>query len=113
VIAAGASFVARWTTYHPRQITATLKKAIQKKGFSFLEVITQCPVQFGKKTGSGSSVQMMRKYKEKAISVKEAAKLSEEELQERIVVGELVNKEKPEMVEEIMKMKAKAYGVKE
>src|SRR4030042_7101413 len=58
VIAAGASFVARWTTYQPRQLTATIKKAIRKKGFSFLEASTPCPVQFGKKTGSGSAVQM-------------------------------------------------------
>jgi 2-oxoglutarate ferredoxin oxidoreductase subunit beta len=112
VMAAGASFVSRWTTYQPRQITATLKKAIQKKGFSFLEVITQCPVQFGKKTGSGSSVQMFREYKEKSISVKEAVKFSEEELRGKIVVGELVNTEKPEMVEEIMKIKEKASGEK-
>jgi len=105
VIAAGASFVARWTTFHPRQLTASIKKAIQKKGFSFIEVITQCPVQFGKKTGAGSAVQMMREYKERAISVKEAAKLSEEERAKRIVVGELLDKAKPEMVEEIEKIK--------
>lgn len=110
VIAAGASFVARWTTYQPRQLTATIKKAIQKKGFSFIEVITQCPVQFGRKTGSGSAVQMMKEYKEKSISPKEASKLSEEKLQGRIVVGELVDKVKPEMVEEIMKMKKRASG---
>jgi 2-oxoglutarate ferredoxin oxidoreductase subunit beta len=110
VIAAGASFVARWTTYQPRQLTATIKKAIQKKGFSFIEVITQCPVQFGRKTGSGSAVQMMKEYKEKSISPKEASKLSEEKLQGRIVVGELVDKAKPEMVEEIMKMKKRASG---
>lgn len=110
VIAAGASFVARWTTYQPRQLTATIKTAIQKKGFSFIEVITQCPVQYGRKTGSGSAVQMMREYKEKSISVKEAAKLSEEKLQGRIVVGELADKVKPEMVEEIMKMKKRASG---
>ncbi len=110
VIAAGASFVARWTTYQPRQLTATLKKAIQKKGFSFIEVITQCPVQFGRKTGSGSAVQMMKEYKEKSITVREAAKLSEEKLQGRIVVGELIDKTKPEMVEEIMKMKKRASG---
>jgi 2-oxoglutarate ferredoxin oxidoreductase subunit beta len=113
VMAAGASFVARWTTYHPRQITATLKKAIRKKGFSFLEVITQCPVQFGRKTGSGSSVEMLREYKEKAISLKEAAKLPEEQLQGRIVVGELLDKEKPAMMEEIGKMKGKAAGAQE
>lgn len=108
VIAAGASFVARWTTFHPRQLTGSIKKAIQKRGFSFIEVITQCPVQFGKKTGAGSAVQMLREYKEKAISVREAAKLSAEELAARIIVGELVDKAKPEMVEEIEKIKERA-----
>lgn len=110
VIAAGASFVARWTTYHPRQLTASIKKAIRKKGFSFIEVITQCPVQYGRKTGSGSAVQMLREYKEKAVPVKEAARRSKEDLQDRIVVGELIDKEKPEMVEEIMKMKKRSSG---
>jgi 2-oxoglutarate ferredoxin oxidoreductase subunit beta len=112
VIAAGASFVARWTTFHPRQMTATIKKAIRKKGFSFIEVITQCPVQFGRKTGAGSSVQMLREYKEKSIFVKEAVKLSEGKLGQKIVVGELVDKDMPEMVEEIMKIKEKASGEK-
>ncbi len=110
VMAAGASFVARWTTYHPRQITSTLKKAIRKKGFSFLEVITQCPVQFGRKTGSGSAVQMLLEYKAKAIPFKEAAGLSEEELQGRILVGELLDRDRPAMIEEIGKMQAKASG---
>jgi len=110
VIAAGASFVARWTTYQSRQLTATIKKAIRKKGFSFIEAITQCPVQFGKKTGSGSAVQMMKEYKEKSVPVKEASTLAEEELQGKIVVGELIDKDKPEMVEEIMKMKKRALG---
>jgi 2-oxoglutarate ferredoxin oxidoreductase subunit beta len=112
VIAAGASFVARWTTHHARQLTASLKKAMQRRGFSFIEVITQCPVQFGKKTGSGSSVQMMREYKEKSILAKEAEKLSEAELPGKIVVGELVLKDMPEMIEEIGKMKQKASGEK-
>jgi 2-oxoglutarate ferredoxin oxidoreductase subunit beta len=112
VIAAGASFVARWTTHHARQLTASIKKAIQKKGFSFIEVITQCPVQYGRKTGSGSAVQMMQEYQEKSIPVKEAAKLSKEEIGGRIVVGELVDKEVPEMLEEISKMKKKVLGEK-
>jgi 2-oxoglutarate/2-oxoacid ferredoxin oxidoreductase subunit beta len=112
VIAAGASFVARWTTHHARQLTASLKKAMQRKGFSFIEVITQCPVQFGKKTGSGSSVQMMREYKEKSILAKEAEKLGEAELPGKIVVGELVLKDMPEMIEEIGKMKQRASGEK-
>ncbi len=110
VIAAGASFVARWTTHHARQLTGSLKKAMQRKGFSFIEVITQCPVQYGKKTGSGSAVQMMREYKEKSILIKDAEKLDEKDLQGRIVVGEFVNRELPEMVEEIRKIKERAAG---
>lgn len=112
VIAAGASFVARWTTYQPRQLTASIRKAIQKKGFSFIEVITQCPVQYGRKTGSGSAVEMLKEYKDRSIPVKEAARLSEEELEGKIVVGELVDQEKPEMVAEIQRMKNRVSGEK-
>jgi len=112
VIAAGASFVARWTTHHARQLTASLKKAMERKGFSFIEVITQCPVQYGKKTGSGSAVKMLREYKENSIPVKDAEKLGEEDLRGKIVVGEFVNRDLPEMVEEIRKMKERAAGEK-
>jgi len=112
VMAAGASFVARWTTYHPRQLTASIKKAIQKKGFSFIEVITQCPVQFGRKTGSGSAVEMLKEYKGRSISVKEAAKLTEEEIRGRIVVGELRDKDVPEMLSEINKIKERVLKEK-
>lgn len=110
VIAAGATFVARWTAAHPRQLTQSIKKAIQKKGFSFIEVFSQCPVQFGRKTGLGSAVQMMEDYKKRAITQKEAEKLSPEELKGRVVVGELVDIEKPQMLEEVKRMKNKAAG---
>ena len=48
IAAAGASFVARWTTYHPRQMTRSVKKGIQKKGFALIEAVSQCPVQYGR-----------------------------------------------------------------
>jgi 2-oxoglutarate ferredoxin oxidoreductase subunit beta len=110
VMAAGASFVACWTTAHPKQLTNSIKKAIQKKGFAFIEVFSQCPIQFGRKTGVGSAVEMLEDYKNRSISSKEAAKLSDEELKDRIVVGELVDMEKPEMLEEVKKMMDKARG---
>jgi len=110
VMAAGASFVACWTAAHPKQLTNSIKKAIQKKGFAFIEVFSQCPIQFGRKTGVGSAVEMLENYKNRSISSKEAAKLSDEELKDRIVVGELVDVEKPEMLEEVKKMMDKARG---
>jgi len=110
VMAAGASFVACWTTAHPRQLTNSIKKAIQKKGFAFIEVFSQCPIQLGRKMGIGNAVQMLEDYKKRSILVKEAEKLSPEELNGRIVVGELADLDKPEMLEEVGKMKRRASG---
>ena len=100
VAAAGAPFVARWTTYHPRQMTRSLKKALQKKGFSLIEVITQCPVQFGRVSKLGSAVNMLKHFKENSVSVKKAQDLSPAELAGKIVVGEFVDMEKAELSEE-------------
>jgi len=49
VAAAGASYVARWTTAHVYQLIESIKKALMTKGFSLVEVISQCPVQFGRR----------------------------------------------------------------
>jgi 2-oxoglutarate ferredoxin oxidoreductase subunit beta len=108
VISAGASFVARWTTVQARELTRSIIKAIQKKGFAFIEVFSQCPVQYGRKSGLNGSVQMMEDFRQRSIRVKKAAGLTEAELNNKIVVGELVDIEKPEMMEEIERMKAKA-----
>ncbi len=43
--AAGATYVARWTTYHVVQLTQSIKEALQHRGFSFIEVLSQCPTQ--------------------------------------------------------------------
>jgi 2-oxoglutarate ferredoxin oxidoreductase subunit beta len=107
---AGASFVARWTTYHPRQMEKTIKKAIQKKGFAFVEVLSQCPVEFGRKTGMGNSVQMLEWYKTKSVTLARAQGMKPEELRDRIVVGEFVDLDKPELIETLAAVRAKAMA---
>ena len=107
---AGASFIARWTTYHPRQLVKTAKKAIQKKGFAFVEVLSQCPVEFGRKTGIGNAVQMLDWYKTKSVTVTRAKDMSPEELRDRIVVGEFVDIEKPELMETLARIREKAMA---
>jgi 2-oxoglutarate ferredoxin oxidoreductase subunit beta len=42
--AAGAIYVARWTTAHSMEIIKSIKKGIQKKGLAFIEILSQCPV---------------------------------------------------------------------
>ena len=40
---AGASYVARWTTFYVNEIIATIKEALVHPGFAFIEIISQCP----------------------------------------------------------------------
>lgn len=47
-MSAGATFCARWTVAHPNQLKKTMKEGILHKGFSFVEVLSICPVQAGK-----------------------------------------------------------------
>ncbi|MBF0468645.1 MAG: 2-oxoacid:ferredoxin oxidoreductase subunit beta [Desulfamplus sp.] len=58
-IAAGASFVARSTAYHVLESIDILKKAIQHKGFSVVEILSQCPTYYGRKNKEGDAVSMM------------------------------------------------------
>lgn len=45
VKAAGATYVARWSTYHIRELRKSIKDAISNNGFSFIEVLSQCPTR--------------------------------------------------------------------
>ena len=105
ISSAGASYVARSTTYHARGLTRSIKKAMQKKGFAFIEVISQCPLHYGRRAGVGNAVAMMKGYKEDSLSVKKALSLNEEELKNKIVVGELVDKDFPELTDQIQKLR--------
>jgi 2-oxoglutarate ferredoxin oxidoreductase subunit beta len=100
VTAAGASYVARWTTYHPRQMTRSIKRAIQRKGFALVEAISQCPVQFGRAARLGKAVDMLTHFKNKSVRIEKVKDLAEENLKDRIVVGEFVNVEKAELASE-------------
>lgn len=107
-IAAGAAYVARWTTYHARQLKNSIQRAIQKKAFSFIEVISQCPVQFGSRTKAGNAAAMMRGYKKNSMNIKKVKDLNEDELKGKIIVGEFVDRQEPELCEEMEKMMERA-----
>jgi 2-oxoglutarate ferredoxin oxidoreductase subunit beta len=105
VAAAGAPYVARWTTYHPRQMTRSITKALQKNGFALVEAISQCPVQFGRAAKLGKAIDMLKYYKSKSVNWKRARDLGEGESSGRIIVGEFVNMEKPELASQWTRLK--------
>ncbi|MEM2722423.1 MAG: thiamine pyrophosphate-dependent enzyme, partial [Thermoplasmata archaeon] len=69
IAAAGANYVARWTTAHPNQLVKSIKEAMLTKGFSFIEVVSQCPVNFGRRNRMGDPVFHLRWIKDHSIPV--------------------------------------------
>jgi 2-oxoglutarate ferredoxin oxidoreductase subunit beta len=54
--ASGASFVARWTVLHARQLDWTLRKALQRPGFSFVEIIAPCSTAYSRWNPDGKGL---------------------------------------------------------
>jgi len=106
VAAAGAAYVARWTAYHPRQLTRSIKKGIQKKGFALIEAVSQCPVQYGRVSKLGKAVDMLKHFKKASLRIDKAAKLKPEELAGRIVVGEFADLDKAELTAEWARLRS-------
>lgn len=104
-IASGASFVARTTTYHVQQMVDIIRKAILHKGFSVVEILSQCPTYFGRKNKAGNAVDMLESYKTNTTSIGSKAKKENPELIER---GIFVQKEIPEYCNEYNKIIKKA-----
>jgi len=106
--AAGASYVARGTVYNVRQSTSLIKKALDKKGFSVVEIISDCPVSYGKMNKMKSPVDMLKWIKDKTVSKKVWEALSEEEKEGKFVTGEFINIDRMDYTERYKEIIKKA-----
>jgi len=97
--AAGAVFVARGTVYHVIELDGLIRQAMEKKGFSVVEVMSPCPTNYGRANRLGGAVEMMKGLRDGSVNAAQAAKLSPEELKGRIVRGVLADREAPEYTE--------------
>ena len=91
--AAGASFVARSTVYHVRELEKYIKQAIDKDGFSLVEATSYCHTTIGRINRWGTAPDMMRRLKEQSISMKQAEGMSAEGKREKIVRGVFVDRD--------------------
>jgi 2-oxoglutarate ferredoxin oxidoreductase subunit beta len=108
VVAAGASFVARSTTYHANNLGRIIEKAIRKKGFSVVEVITPCPTYYGKINKKGRAKDMLLNQKNQSVPIEKAKTMSAEELEGKIVTGIIIDRELPEYISTYDKIIAQA-----
>lgn len=100
-MAAGAAYAARWTTAQPRELKESIKKALQLRGFRFIEAVTQCPVGYGRRAGFNDAAEILKSFREMVVSVEESGKLSAEELDLRIVTGEFYGRVRPTLGEAV------------
>jgi 2-oxoglutarate ferredoxin oxidoreductase subunit beta len=95
--AAGATYVARGTAGHIRQMEKLIKHGVEHTGFSFVEAVVPCPTEYGRRNTTSSAVKMLEDERARSISKAAAAKLTPQELAGKIVSGVLFqDKEAPE-----------------
>ena len=105
--AAGASFVARTTTYHVQDMANIIRQAIVHEGFSVVEVLSQCPTYFGRKNKLGSAADMMRWFKDNTAPAGSKKLETDPGLIER---GIILQKDMPEYCQEYDKIILRAQA---
>jgi len=91
VLGAGAPYAARFAVTQPVSLIKAIKSCLTTTGFTFIEVLSPCPTQFGRRNRYESPADMMNLLMERCISKDEAARMSVEQLKDRIVTGEFTN----------------------
>ena len=114
VAASGATYVARWTVLHLRELEGSIAEALIKPGFSFIEVLTPCPPVYGRRNKLPRGLDEMRSYQERSI-VRDGADPKDVELSldGPIVVGKFVDIERPTLWDSYQQMLDRANKQKQ
>jgi len=93
--ASGATYVARWTMLHTRDLTQSIGEALARRGFSFIEVLAPCPTGYGRRNRQ-KPIDSLKLYQERAI-VKNGANPAEVilDFKQGITLGKFVEYDKP------------------
>jgi 2-oxoglutarate ferredoxin oxidoreductase subunit beta len=96
----GATYVARWTCLHVRQLTKAIGEGLKRKGFRVIEVIAPCPTLYARLNKLGGGLDLMRFYHDDA-EIRHGADTREVDIayQQRIVCGRFVDEERPTFIE--------------
>ncbi len=107
-VAAGASFVARGTVYHAAQLDKLIEKGIRKNGFSVVEVMSNCHVQFGRRNNMADPVTMLNWLHDHAITGAKGSSMPPDSIDDKFTIGILADVDKPDYIKEYGKIREKA-----
>lgn len=102
VAAAGANYVSRWTTLHIRLLKDDILASFSRPGFNFIEVLSPCPVGFGKSNQIPDGLEEMELYRELCVLIQNGENVVLDVLgidlraKKPIYIGEFVNRDRPE-----------------
>ncbi len=91
VASAGARYVARYAVVQPLLLQRAIQKGLKKRGFSFIEALSPCPTQFGRRNKMGDAAEVLKGLQASLVSRKDVSKMSQEELRDKVVYGEFVD----------------------
>ncbi len=94
------------------RLRRSMVEALHHKGFAFVEIVSPCPVYYGRRNRLGEAIDELRYYREHT-TVQNDAELEELdlELNKDIVVGKFVDEDRPtylDVVQETLVPKALA-----
>jgi len=93
---AGASYVARITAFHSKQVTRYVQQGMENKGFSVIEVMVPCHTTYGRRNKYRDPVTMFEELKTMTVTEKAAEKMTPEELEGKTRIGVFVNNPRPD-----------------
>ncbi|MDD3500889.1 MAG: 2-oxoacid:ferredoxin oxidoreductase subunit beta [Candidatus Cloacimonetes bacterium] len=112
-MAAGATFVARTTAFNAIETQSIIKDALEHKGFSVVEVVSSCPVIYGRLNKKGDGPEMMKYMRDNSVPLKATEKMTPEQLEGKIVRGIFKRVEKQEYCEAYAGLVAKFQNKEE
>jgi 2-oxoglutarate/2-oxoacid ferredoxin oxidoreductase subunit beta len=99
-VAAGANYVARWSSYHVKELTRAVKAGLETRGFSFIEALAQCPTNYGRRNKFRQVLDQVDYLRTHAILKEKADAMEgrgEQVPTDRIRLGEFVRRQRPFM----------------
>jgi len=109
----GAVYVARWSALHVRRLTSSIAEALEKPGFSVVEVVSPCSTLYSRRNRLGTGLDLMKFYHDNCV-IEHGADTEGLDIgfQEEITVGKFVDIERPTYVDSMNKWYDKVFGDK-
>ena len=108
-IAAGATYVARATSFHSQQLDRLIEGGIEHQGFALIEVLENCNTYYGR-PNKINLIDLLKWEKDNTVNVKAAERMTPEQLQGKIITGLLHRVNRPEYAAEYDKFIARVQA---